>query len=48
MSCKGAKKDMLSGHEQHFCQLKIKKKKILTNTVSVHLLVISRFKEDTL
>lgn len=47
MPCKGAKKDMLSGHEQHFCQLKIKKKK-LTNTVSVHLLVITRFKEDTL
>lgn len=37
MPCKGAKKDMLSGHEQHLCQLKFKKKPKLTNTVSVHL-----------
>lgn len=42
------KKDMLSGHEQHLCQLKNLNKNKLTNTVSVHLLVISRFKEDTL
>lgn len=48
MPCKGAKKDMLSSHEQHLCQLKFTKKTKLTNTVSVHLLVISRFKEDTL
>lgn len=46
MPCKDAKKDMLSGYEQHLCQLLNKNK--LTNTVSVHLLVISRFKEDTL